>query len=291
MNVTRETLRFYGRIIWRYPAVVISVAIIIPITVLEYNFLPSLIVANVLSRLSKGQFQPHHLWASFGTDLIAYALLQLFGGVLAWRVIVWLDWILEAAVIRDIAEYVFAHLGLQSASFHANHFGGSLVSQTNKLMGSYIRIADTTMFQLIPLLASLLWTAVILSRRAPLFVVILMIFSILYMLSSFILTKKVRYFGAIQAKKESEVTGSLADAVTNILAIKSFAGGVHENKRFSLKTEATRKATHDIMRATTKTETYFSVLTSTIAALALFMAVAGVMIFHANIATVFLILT
>jgi ATP-binding cassette, subfamily B, bacterial len=291
MNVTRETIRFYGRAVWRYPRYVIGEAVVIPLTILEYNFLPSLIVANVLSRLSKGEFQPHHLWASFGSDLIAYAVLQLLGGVLAWRIIIWLSWRLEANVIRDIAEHVFKRLNQQSASFHANHFGGSLVSQTNKLMSAYIRIADTTTFQLIPLLASLLWTAIILAHRAPLFVILLLAFSLIYMASSFFVTRKVRHFGAIEATAESEVTGTLADSITNVLAIKAFAGSQHENRRFEQKTRVVRSATHDIMRATTKAETFFSILTSTIAALALFMAVAGVMIFHANIATVFLILT
>lgn len=291
MNVTRETMRFYGRTVWRYPRHVIALLIIIPLTVLEYNFLPSLIVANVLSRLSKGQYQPHHLWSSFGMDLVLYAILQVLGGVIAWRAIVWIDWLLEANVVRDIAEHVFKHLGKQSANFHANHFGGALVSQTNKLMGAYIRIADTTAFQLLPMLSSLLWTAVILAGRAPLFVTLLLFFSITYMVSAFLVTRPVRHFGSLQAAAESEVTGNIADTVTNILAVKSFAGSLHENKRFAQKTAIVRGRTHDIMRATTKADTYFSSLTSSISALALVMAVAGIMVFHSNIATVFLILT
>ena len=38
----------------------------------------------------------------------------------------------------------------RSADFHANNFSGSLVSQNNKLMGGYVRVADTTIFQSYP---------------------------------------------------------------------------------------------------------------------------------------------
>ena len=73
------------------------------------------------------------------------------GFLVTWRIVDAFLWRLEAGVQRDMAQRCFGHLIGQSADFHANNFGGSLVSQTNKLMGSYVRIQDTTLFQLIPL--------------------------------------------------------------------------------------------------------------------------------------------
>ncbi len=199
------------------------------------------------------------------------------------------DWKLEANVERDIARRVYSHLLDQSANFHANRFGGSLVSQTNKLMGSYIRFADTTVFQVLQLLSSMIFTVIILSSRALLFVILLIIFALLFMVASIFVTRKVRFLSAVQASEESKQTGYLADSVTNILAIKSFAGGKFERKRFDEVTNNTRKGTLAIMRASQRQNSIFSFSTKALSSIALLMAILGVTLFKANLATAFLI--
>jgi hypothetical protein len=74
----------------------------------------------------------------------------VLGWIVTWRIVDYFLWRLEARVQGDMAQRCFGHVIGQSADFHANSFGGSLVSQTNKLMGSYVRIADTTVFQTLP---------------------------------------------------------------------------------------------------------------------------------------------
>jgi ATP-binding cassette subfamily B protein len=93
----------------------------------------------------------------------------LLTGLLLWRVVDFFVWRLEIRMNRDIAEEVLDHLLEESTDFHANNFTGSLVSQTTKLMGGYVRISDTTIFQVYPLLAGIIITAVILTPRAPVF--------------------------------------------------------------------------------------------------------------------------
>lgn len=290
MSVTTKTLSFYWQQAWRYPRYIIGALVSVPFTVLINNFLPPLILASVLDRLSRGDFVPHHIWESFGPSLVIYAVLVLAGGVIAWRIVDFFDWKLEGNVERDIAERVFQHLLSQSASFHANHFGGSLVSQTNKLMGSYIRVADTTVFQVLPLFWSLVFTGVILSQRAPLFVVFFLAFAIFYIVSAFFVTRRVRHLSANQAAAESRQTGVLADAITNVMAIKSFAGGNYEYQRFAGATSETRDRLLDLMRGMRRQQNYFSSVSSLISALSLTMAVVSVMVFNANLATMFLIL-
>ncbi|HSX33659.1 MAG TPA: ABC transporter ATP-binding protein [Candidatus Saccharimonadales bacterium] len=289
-KLTKETLQFYWQSVWRYPKSVIGLFITIPLTVLVYQFLPSLILATVLRRLAASDFQPHHIWASFGPSLIGYALLILFGGGIAWRVVDIIAWRLEANVERDIAQRVFLHLISQGANFHANHFGGSLVSQTNKLMGSYIRFADTTIFMVIPLASAIVCAVLLLAGRAPQFVLILLTFCVFYIVSSIFVTRKVRQLGARQAAAETKQTGYLADCVTNVMAIKSFATIKFERRQFQKATEQTHGKLLDLMRGTQRQQLYFSVVNNGISALSLTMAVIGVMVFKANVATVYLIL-
>ncbi|HET6924607.1 MAG TPA: ABC transporter ATP-binding protein, partial [Candidatus Saccharimonadales bacterium] len=290
-DLTKQTIRFYFRHAWRYPKHVIGLAISIPCTVLANNIIPPIILANVLNRLSRHDFQSHRVWASFGPELSMYAAIVILAGVTGWRIVDALDWRLEGNVERDIAREVFDHLQQQSATFHANHFGGSMVSQTNKLMGSYIRFADTTVFNVLPLLFSLLFICIILGHIAVWYALIILAFAVLYIVSSFYVTRPVRRLGAEQAARESAQTGVLADAITNVMAIKSFSGSAYENKRFAKATDHTRAGLLSMLRYNQRQQAYFSTIVNVISASALLMAVVGVVVFGANIATVFLLLT
>lgn len=286
----KKILRFYWQHVWRYPRYVWGIFISLPLTVLMSSYLPPIVLATVINRLANNHYDPHNLWGSFHNNLFVYILL-LVGGAVGWRVIDAFQWRLEANVERDIAERVYSHLLDQSANFHANTFGGSLVSQTNKLLGSYIRFADTLTYQVLQLVAGLIFTIIILAPRAPLFVVAFFLFSVLYMSSAFFVTKKVRAMNAIQAQNESKQTGYLADSVTNIMAIKSFAGGRHERRQFAKAANLTREGTLGVMRANQKTTAYFSILNRVIMLAALLTAIISVAIFGANVATAFLIFT
>jgi ATP-binding cassette subfamily B protein len=288
--VTKQVIAFYWQHAWRYPRLVLGVLITIPIVVISNGFLPALILANVLNRLSKHDFIPHEVWASFGPELISYGLLVLISGTLGWRLVDYMAWRLEARVERDLAQEVFKHLVSQSANFHANNFTGSLVSQNSKLLSAYIRLADTTMFQLLPLVASLVIVPILLIHRAPLFVGGLMLFAGLYIIAALFVTRIVRKYSAAHAAAESRQTGFLADALTNVMAIKSFARGNYEQTRFADVTQETYDRLYDFIRVHRAQHNIFGSLSSLISALSLAVAVVGVLIFDANLGTVFLIL-
>jgi ATP-binding cassette subfamily B protein len=288
MNNATRIFRFYLTEIWRFPRLVIGVAVSSPLTILINNYLPPLILATVLNRLSTHHYSADDWWSSFGWLLIAYALLTLFGGFL-WRIVDFFAWRLEANVERNMAQKVFSHLGQQSADFHANSFVGSLVSQTTKLLGAYVRIADTTMFMVLPLFWGLVFTVIIMFPRSPIYSLVLLVFSILYIDSAFFVSRPSRRLGALHAAAESEQTGRLADALTNIMAIKSFAREPDENQRFAAATDMTRQRLLELMRASQRQLNFFGVASGLLEAAALLVAVIAVVFHHANVATAFLI--
>ncbi|HSX29338.1 MAG TPA: ABC transporter ATP-binding protein [Candidatus Saccharimonadales bacterium] len=261
-----------------------------PFALLFLNFLPPLIIANILERLSNQHFIKGDLWGSFGPQLLLAIGCEALGGILIWRIVIFCNWSLEAFVSRNIARKVFDHLLRLSASFHANHFGGSLVSQTNKLISAYISITDATLFQAMGLIWSLFFTSVLLAGKAPLFVLLLNLFAVAYVICAIIITRKVRKLKALESEAENEQTGQLADAITNVMAIKSFAAGPIENKRFNKVTEATRKTTRNLMHAQLKREVTFGVFSTSISGVAMVVAVASVVLFGTNVAVVFLVL-
>jgi ATP-binding cassette subfamily B protein len=284
------TFAFYWRHVRIYPRYLAGVLMALPITVLINGYLPALIVSNVLSRLSAHHYIPRDLWHSFGPQLIAYGVL-LISGILCWRVVDMFSWRLEASVEKDLAEEVFSALLDKSADFHANNFGGSLVSKTNKLLGSYIRIADTSLYQTYPLISGLVITSVILAGRAPLFVALLVLFAVLFIICSLLVSKPVREYGARHAAHESTQTGYLADAIGNVMVIKSFARGRYERSRFARATTATQTSLRDVIRAHYRLMNSIGFLNRLISIAALVSAVISVLYFHANIGTMFLIVS
>jgi ATP-binding cassette, subfamily B, bacterial len=282
-------LGFYWRAARRYPGLLAGSLLAIPLTVLTNTVLPPLIVTSVLDRLAAHDYRPGRLWADFHTELIGYAAVMVFGGMVAWRIVDVFVWRLEARVERDLARRCFGHLIDQSADFHADTFGGSLVSQTTKLLSSYVRIADTSMFQVLPLICVLGGVLGVLASQAALFAVPLALFSLLYLVVAVVVSRPVRRAGGAHAAAESAQTGALADAVTNVTVIKSFAREGYERRRFGSATGRTHDTLLRLSRAHMRQMSWFGGITSTISVMSLLVALIGVIELGVQVGTVFLI--
>lgn len=288
-NTNRETFRLYWKFAWNHKSYVIGSIIMSSLFVLLYRYLPPLIVSKILDRINTGDFVKGDLVGSFGALLLSYALVVFGGGVLAGRVLNYIVWKLEMNVMADIHRHIFNHLLEQSNNFHANRFGGSLVSQTNKFAGGYIRMYDTLIFQTISLVLSFVFSVVILYPRAPGVALFLVMFSILFIVIAISITKKVREMSTIWAQKQTRQTGYLADAVSNVIAVKSFARLKFENNRFIKATNETRKAMDDTRKVSISRELVFSSSNGILLTSSLAIAVAGVVLYDYNVATVFLV--
>jgi ATP-binding cassette subfamily B protein len=286
----KSIITYFLKMQWRYPRLVLGMLFTHPFSILFLRFLPALIIADILNKLSSHDFIKGDLWNSFGPEMLWAIGLEMIGGIVLWRITIYFNWKLEGLVVRDINNQVFSHLQKLSANFHANNFGGSLVSQTSKLTGAYIRFTDTTVFQLLGLVWALLFTSILLIGRAPLYVAALVFFTLLYLAVAVYISGKVRKLNAIEAEASNVQTGQLADSITNVMAVKSFAAGKPESARYAETSENTRKATMNLMWASLKNEAIFGSIGTSINAAALVAAVASIVLFDANIATVFLIL-
>ncbi|HSW79114.1 MAG TPA: ABC transporter ATP-binding protein, partial [Candidatus Babeliales bacterium] len=284
----RRVFGYYWKKVKAYPLSVAGLLVVVPVTVLMNSYLPTLILAQVLSRLSTNDYQPHQIWSSFGLSIVLY-FVTIMAGLVLWRVVDNFAWKLEGNIQKDIAEEVLDHLLDESADFHANNFSGSLVSQTNKLLSGYVRIADTTIFNAIQLLSGILFSTLILLPRAPLFALLLIALSAVFILVAFKVSKPVRDLNAIAAGAESRQTGYLADAITNVIAVKSFVRGEYERQRFARATTETRIALWKLATAHKKQMNYLGFLSRSMNAWALVRAIVSVMVFSIDIATVFLI--
>jgi ATP-binding cassette subfamily B protein len=288
---TKQTIGLFWRGATRYPFLLWPLLILLPITVVVGDFVQPNITSQILGRLSTGHYDPANVWGSFGGLLIAFAAATIASGVFLWRVNIWLIWSLENNVTRDIHQRIFAHLLNMSANFHANRFSGSLVSQTNKLAGSYIRFTDATVFNLYPLVVTMIATVAVLAPRAPLFVAVLLMLALAYLIGTFFFSRAVRDANAAESALQSRQTGYLADSISNIAAIKTFSATEHERRRYWEIGTQVRAASQNSMYKSLGRENYASLITSAIAVAALFIAVIGIGVLRADIPTIFLMVT
>lgn len=290
-SLIRATIREYWNHAWRYPWLTTGMLVFIPLAVVTYAIIPQLFISEILQKVTTRSFIPGDLWGSFGHELLWYVLFSFVGGLFVWRVAIIFLWSLEMRVMRDIYQRIFHHLNSQSMSFHADRFGGSLVSQSNKFATSYVRFVDTIIFDLYTLLVSFVATFVIIYPRSPLIAYSLLALSIVFMVVSTFLTKKVRILRAREADAENKQTGFLADAITNVLSIKSFAGEKYEDKRFAKVTEKVRSSVRDVMVASMTREIGFAFGTFAIQMSAVLGALVGIVYGKADVATMYLAIT
>jgi ATP-binding cassette subfamily B protein len=286
----QSVVRFYLEHVRAYPRHALGVLLSVPFTVLINSFLPTLILASVLTRLAQGHYEAHDILGSFGWALFGYAGLLMLGHY-AWRLVDHLVWQLELRIQQDLAEEVFQKLLNQTADFHANNFSGSLVSKNSKLLGGYIRIADTTIFQAYPMVLSIVFAVSIMAFKAPLFAVLLLVFSVLFLWFALLISRPVRKASGTYAAAESTQTGYLADALANSMAIKSFASGMYERTRFNEATNNTRNALEKFSTVHKQQMNVLGTSSRFISGMSLAIAVICVMTFSVDIGVVFLILS
>lgn len=290
-STTSRTVRLFGHHANQYKRYLYPLLFSVPITVLIGDIIQPFIVSRILAIISSGVYDKANLWASFDQYLIPASILTIAWAVVGWRINVWLIWNLEINVVRDLNRRIFKHLLGMSANFHANRFGGSLVSQTNKLAGAYIRFADATVFNLLTLVVSVVAAITVLAPRVPMYAGIMLLLSTLFVAGTAYFSKAVRVANSQESAAQTKQTGQLADAITNIMAIKSFARSSYENERFAKTTDNVAEAGFVSLRKTTARETFASMTTSSIGIAALFIAVFGTRYFGADIATLFLIVS
>jgi len=282
--------KFYLDHARKYPRLLAGALLSVPLTVLVNGYIPPLIVASVLQNLSQYHYQRSQLWPAFGHSIVLYFMLLLLG-IGTWRLVDFFAWRLEARIQRDLAEEVFNCMIRQTADFHANNFGGSLVSQNSKLLGGYIRTADTTFFNVYPLAIGLVMTSIILSLKAPVFVVLLDVFAVTYIAAALYLSRHTQKVSAEYSAAESRQTGFLADAITNVMTIKSYARGDYERERFHEATSDSYRRLFAFARAHRQQLNRLGLMSRGISGMSLALAVISVIIFRTNIAVMFLILS
>lgn len=225
-------------------------------TAIVGGFVGPFIIAQLLEDI---QFGTVTLVSASGL-IIAYIITQIWGEVLGWRLNMFMTWTMETAAQRDLYRKIFNKLTTQSLSFHADRFGGGLVSQTTKLIGSFERFWDTVIFQVSPSIASIVAAVIILSFLLWPYALFLLILAIVFGVTVVLGSR----FMAVRNKEEAQASTAsnahVADAVTNVMTIKSYGREEDELRTMDQKTTHWREKSLSTMRGFLGVSTIYSSL-------------------------------
>jgi ATP-binding cassette, subfamily B, bacterial len=186
------------------------------------------VLSLFLDRLQDGNITFANSW-----ELIALYAVLIFGGeVILWRVALYFAWSFEVNGQRSIYKEVFRKLTLEDINFHANRFGGSLVSQTSKLIGSFERFWDMIIWSIIPMVTTVVGSIITLCivgmwQYALFLVIYALVFAIVVYFGSRFLNAR----NLAEAVASNENSGFLADMVTNVATVKAFGREKYEQRR------------------------------------------------------------
>lgn len=230
-STARRTLHYYWAATSKHLGLFIGLMLssIGFIVLLSYG--NPLLMSMIVDRVSAEPVAPDQVFEVFGPYIIALIAINLIGQACS-KVQDYTSFKLEIAASYDLATEAFDALSNQSMTFHSNRFGGTLVSQTTKFMNAYSQMLENITFPFLPIICSIIATCVILIPRVPAYVVILMALLIVYAIVSYVMYKRILSLNEDAADAQNTLSGALSDAVTNILAVKTYGREDFERERF-----------------------------------------------------------
>jgi ATP-binding cassette subfamily B protein len=257
------------------------------LTVLVAFFLAQFFLAQLFGRIQAGDITLDASWPLIGSFILA----QVYGEIIGFKLTMFATWTFETAAQRDMYRDIFQKLSSESIDFHANRFGGSLVSQANKLNGAFERFWDTVVFQVVPVTTSIFAATIILSFYYWQYALFLFLLSVTFAVVVFMGSRFMRLLNLREARASNKMTGLLADMITNVTTVKSYGSESEELDSATVNANKWRQKSLASMRGFLKVSTGYSALNVTITTGALIFAIVASEQKAISIATVYLALT
>jgi ATP-binding cassette subfamily B protein len=215
--LTRATLSLFWSAAAQFPWR-LGFALVVPVvTVLFARFVGPYVISLLLTEVQEGTVT----WES-GWPLVAiYGLSQVLGQVVGWRIALFAAWSFEVMAMKRLFQRVFDHLTRQSLGFHSDRFSGSLVSQTNKFTGAFETFWDTVVWQVVPVLTTVVAAVTITAFILPWYSVFLFVMTLVFAGFVIFSARTMERLNVVEAQSSTRMTGFLADVMSNISAVKA----------------------------------------------------------------------
>ena len=240
----KRTLYYFWKALMQYKVRTILILAAVPIWIFLSNIVVPWGTSEIIGKLSSGDFDINNYTGILLLTIISAGVNNL--GVL--RVVDWLDWSLDAKGGQYLSKLAFDAVINQSMTFHGDHFSGALTSAANKLPDAFIRFKSNFVWDVFPLILTLIYSVGAAAVVCFPFAIILLVYALIYMIVAFITYYKTMHYDTALAEADNRQTGQLADSVTNEISVKSYAREGYERARFGRATKRTHDATFDVAK-------------------------------------------
>ena len=222
----------------------ILILLLVPTWIFISNIVVPYGTSEIVGKLSSGDFEINNYVGILLITILPAAINNL--GVI--RAIDWLDWSLDAKGGEYLSRLAFTAVINQSMTFHSNRFSGSLTSAANKLPSAFINFKSNFVWDVYPLILTVVYSVVVAAFVCPPFALILAAYATVYSIVAIVTYYKTRHVDEALAEAENKQTGQLADSITNELSVKSYARENLEEGRFGRVTKRTKNAIFDVAK-------------------------------------------
>lgn len=272
--------------LWRVSPILTVVMVVTQVifAILTTTIAP-IFVSQLLTQIASGTAT---IEASIGL-LIGYAAILIAGDVIAVRLTIACAFIVESKMQVKVEERVFKHLTNKSLTYHSNRMGGGLVSDKSKLFGAVERFWDTIIFTAVPIVTTIISVTIALSFIFWQYAVGLAFLSLIIIVIIVRAQSSIAPISRRVSEKGSKATANFADVISNISAVKAFAGELKEFKRHRKLLLDWRKASLTEMKSVLIITGSFGVLMVIMNAFAFGAAIVATQYHIASIGVVYLV--
>lgn len=213
------------------------------------TFANTYVMGRIVDHVQASPVAADQVFSVFGPYILALLVVNVVGQTLS-KLQDYSVYRLEINANYQLSRLCFDTLSNQSMTFHNSRFGGSLVSQTSRFVSGYSGLVDVLTYALWPTVASVVLTIAILAPIAPSFVAILCAMLVLYVVLAYRMYKRILVLASDASNAQNKLSGVLSDAVTNILAVKTYGREDFERETFTRADRDAMAAENRNMRAT-----------------------------------------
>lgn len=273
--------------LWHISPWLTSMMLVIQIiAVFTSSVIAPIFVSKLLSGISNGTVNlDNTTWL-----LIGYIITLLLAEVILFRIVIALNYITESKMQAEIDVRLFKHLTDKSVTFHSNKMSGGLVSNFNKLIGMIERFWDTITWDMLPTFVTIVSVSVALSFIYWQYAIILATLSIVIIFIIIKTQSKMAPISKAVAEQSSIRTAYMADAISNISAIKAYSREDDELKHFTDIVNQYRKAQLREMKSVVLITGTFSIMMIITNICAFIAAILAIQYHFTNIGSIYLVI-
>ena len=230
----RENTKKIYAIFWQHSRPYFSLTFVLAFSVIIAN------LGSVIEPLFYKQFFDTLFSANPHDPGVITALTSIIFSIFILQLITWffrrissfIDNHFQPRVMSDISNTCFLYLQKHSYRFFTNQFVGSLVRKVNRLVDAFEGVEERIVTEILPITVRIGAIIVVLFTRNETLAFLLLGWMAIYLVVNYFFTLYKLKYDVQAAAVNSEVTGQLADTITNNVNIKVFTGFNREFRQF-----------------------------------------------------------